>query len=198
MWPFKPKKSEADLVSEWMPRAIDVAAQKWLEFESQPFAEGLDLEEKLFVFNEGLTRGLNQWKAFKRSPDPMFLLIAAKGIERSGTHLRIQIESALQIPLPEPHERTDEEEGQELTNRIIENVLRKWAYFAQTLQFTNDIPLLQQIEAFRGPFLESLRRDYPMFRETPDDFFDSMIALGIEQSGTHSLLALERALQLKS
>lgn len=197
MWSFKQKKPDAALAAEWMPRAIDVAAQKWLDFESQPFALGMDLEQKIFAFSEGLKVGLKQWQAFKSAPDPIFLLIAAKGVERSGTHLRIQIESALRIPLPEPHERTDEEESRELTNRVIERANRKWTYFTEHLQFEDDTSLQQRIEVFRIPFLEGLRLDYPMFREVSDDFFGPMIALGIERSGTDSLVDLERALQLK-
>jgi hypothetical protein len=198
MWPFKSKKSEADVAVEWMPRAIEVAAEKWLEFESQPFAQDMDLEQKLFAFSEGLKQGLRRWQAFKAGPDAIFLLIAAKGVEQSETHLRVQIEAALKLPLPGPHVRTDEEESRELTNRVIDRAKRKWMYFSESLPLKSDVPLERRIDAFRMPFLEGLRLDYPMFREVSDDFFDPMIALGIERSGSHSLSELERVLKLRS
>lgn len=194
MWPFKKKQSDADLAIEWMPRAIDVAAQKWIEFESQPFAKEMDLEQKLFVFTEGFRKGLKQWVAFKRSPDPLFLLIAAKGVERSGTHLRMELEAVLNFPIPGPHERSDDEEMAELERKLIDRVSRKWAYFSDTLIFKDDVSLAQRIRSFKVPFLEGVRSDFPMFREAQDSEFDSMIALGIDQTGTHSIAEVYQAL----
>ena len=196
MWPFKNKLSDADLAIEWMPRAIDVASQKWIEFQSQPFSEKIELEDQLLVFTEGLRRGLKQWKAFKRAPDSLFLLIAAKGVERSGTHLRMELEAVLNFPIPGPHERSDEEEMAELKRRLIERASRKWRYYTDTLIFKNDVSLARRIESFKIPFLEGVRRDFPMFKEAKDDEFDSMIALGIDQTGTHSIIEVYRALGL--
>jgi hypothetical protein len=197
MWPFKKKRSAADIAIEWTPRAIDVAKQQWLEFEDQPFAMAMPLDEKLFLFNEGLKSGLRQWEAFQDSPDALFLLIAAKGVERSRTHLRIEIETALKTPIPLPHERTDEEENQILMAKLIEQISRKWAYFSKTLVFNDDVSLRVRIDAFRLPLLEEVRIDFPMFREAEDNFFDPLIALGIEKSGTNSISELENALRLK-
>src|SRR3546814_4272997 len=88
MWPFNRRKSKADMAIEWMPRAIEVASQKWSEFERQPFAADWPLDEKIYQFSLALGKGLNQWEAFKDSPNELMLLLAAKGVERSGTHLR--------------------------------------------------------------------------------------------------------------
>lgn len=196
MWPFKKKRSDADIAIEWMPRAIEVAAQKWAEFEAQPFAEAMDLEQKLSVFTEGLERGLKQWTAFKRSPDALFLLIAAKGIERSRTYLRIELEAVLNFPIPGPHERSDEEEMAELKRKLIDRVARKWAYFTETLAFRDEVSLRDRVRAFKEPFLEGIIRDFPMFREAHGNEFDSMIALGIDQTGTHSIVEVQQALKL--
>jgi hypothetical protein len=180
---------------EWMPRAIDVAAQKWIEFEAQPFAASMKLDEKLYLFTQGLAAGLRQWNAFKASPDAFILLIAAKGVERSRTYLRIEIETALNIPLPQPHERTDAEESEALTAKLIDRVSRKWDYFSSTLIFKDDVSLRSRINSFKIPFLQGVRIDFPMLRDAPDEFFDSVITLGITQSGIPSIDEVERALE---
>jgi hypothetical protein len=194
MWPFKRKKSKAKVAIEWMPRAIEVAAQKWIEFEAQPFAQEMNLEQKLFLFSEGLGRGLKQWKAFDDANDSLFLLIAAKGIERSRTHLRLELEGVLGFAIPLPHERSDEEEAEELKRRLIDRVARKWAYFTEALAFKPEVSLEKRIRSFKMPFLEGVRRDFPMFKDALDDEFDPLIALGIDKAGTHSIIEVERAL----
>ena len=98
MWPFKRKKSEADLALEWMPQAINVAAQKWLEFQNLPFNHGAPLGDQIFAFSIPLSQGLRQWKAFQGADEPFFLLIAAKGVEKAGTHSGDEIAAALQLP----------------------------------------------------------------------------------------------------
>src|SRR3546814_14270055 len=113
MWPFNRRKSKADMAIEWMPRAIEVASQKWSEFERQPFAADWPLDEKIYQFSLALGKGLNQWEAFKDSPNELMLLMAAKGVERSGTHLRIEIEAALGFPLPTPHRSEERRVGKE-------------------------------------------------------------------------------------
>lgn len=197
MWPFRKKKSPADTAIEWMPRAIEVAAQKWIEFNAQPFAQSMDLDQKLYLFSEGLKNGLKQWKAFRDAPDPLMLLIAAKGAERSRTHLRMEIETALKFPLPKPHERSDEEEKLLLMDRLVDRVSRKWVYFSDTLVLKRDVSLTARIEAFKVPFLEGVRNDFPMFRDASDTFFDPMIALGIAQSGRHDIDEVGHALGLQ-
>lgn len=196
MWLFKRKKSKAELAVEWMPRAIEVAAQKWVEFEAQPFAQEMELEQKIFLFAEGLRRGRQQWEAFADAADPLFLLIAAKGIERSRTHLRLELEAVLKLPIPGPHERSDEEEMEELKRKLIYRVARTWVYFTETLVFKPDVSLERRIQSFKIPFLEGVRRDFPMFKDAQDSELDPIIALGIDQTGTHTILELERALGL--
>ncbi len=197
MWPFTKRKSPADLAVEAMPRAIDIAAQKWVEFEAQPFATEMDLTEKLHLFTEGIARGFSHWKEFKDAPGGIFLLIAAKGVERSRTYLRLELEAALGIPIPAPFERSDEEELDVLNGKLIERAARKWSYFEKAMPFKAEVPLATRIRAFKMPFLEGVRNDYPMFKDAPDDEFDPMIALGIDQTGTHSIVEVQRALGLK-
>jgi hypothetical protein len=198
MWPFNRKKSGSDAAIESMPIAIDVASQKWLEFVSQPFAASMNLDEKLFRFTEGLGLGLKQWQAFKGCPDSLMLLIAAKGAERSGTHLRIEIETALRFSLPTPHERTDEEENRILMDRIIDRACRKWRYFYETIKFNDGTPLEKRIEIFQIPFVQGIKNDMPMFFDAPDDFFRQMVVLGITDSGTLSPEDIETAFDLVS
>ena len=196
MWPFIKKKSQADIAIEWMPRAMEVAEFKWLEFEAQPWAQNMSLAEKISLFTQGLEAGLGQWNAFKNAPPGLMLLIAAKGVERSRTHLRMELEAVLNFPIPGPHERSDEEEMAELKKKLIDRASRKWRYFSDTLVFKDDVSLAQRIESFKIPFLEGVRRDFPMFKEAQHNEFDSMIALGIHQTGTHSIVEVYRALGL--
>ena len=197
MWPFSSKKSAADRAVAAMPRAIEVACQKWVEFYAQDFAKDMPLVDLVAFFVEGLEKGLRQWRDFKTAPDAIFLLIAVKGIEKSRTHLRLQLESALNLEVPAPHERTDEEEQAELQSILIDRVARKWSYFEQTLKFEPDVSLAERIKLFKVPFLEGLRRDFPMFAKASDNEFDSLIAIGIDRSGSTSIIEVYRALGRK-
>lgn len=98
MWPFRPQKSKADSAIEWMPRAIDVASRKWVEFQKLPFMQDVPLGDRIYAFSIPLSQGLKQWKAFSEADDPFFLLIAAKGVEKAGTHSSAEIAAALQLP----------------------------------------------------------------------------------------------------
>lgn len=196
MWPFKERRSKADIAVEAMPQAIDIAAQKWIEFEAQPFAAEMDLEQKLFLFTEGIRRGFSQWKEFKNAPDDVFLLLAAKGVERSRTHLRMELEAVLNVPIPGPHDLSDEEEMEELKRKLIDRVARKWAYFTESMIFKDEVPLAERIRAFKMPFLVGIRNDFPMFKNASDDEFDSLIAIGIDQTGTYSMVEVWHALDL--
>ncbi len=196
MWPFKPGKSKADLAIEWMPRAIEVASHKWIEFEQQPFAQEMELDQKIFLFAEGLGAGLKQWKVFADANEALFLLIAAKGIERSRTHLRLELDAVLGFAIPGPHERSDVEESTELQRKLVERVAQKWTYFEETLAFKPEVPLKERIRLFKIPLLEGIRHDFPIFRETQENELDAIIALGIDQTGTHSIFEIERALEL--
>lgn len=198
MWPFSSKKSEADRALEAMPRAIEVARQKWLEFYAQDFAKDMELAELIAFFVQGLEKGLRKWKEYKSAPDLIFLLIAVKGVEKSRTHLRIQIESALKLKVPTPYERSDEEEQAELRKILIDRVNRKWTYFEETMKFRADVSLGERLRLFKMPFLEGVRRDFPMFANAPDSEFDSLIAIGIDRSGTASIIEVYRALGQKA
>ena len=197
MWPFKRGKSDADRAVEAMPRAINVAAKKWIEFEDQPFAQQMDLGQKIALFTEGIRKGFAQWSGFQNAPEGIFLLIAAKGIERSQTYLRLELEGVLDIPIPPPFERTDEEEMAELKRKLIDRAARKWAYFEKTMTFKEDVPLATRIRAFKVPFVEGVRRDFAMFSDASDDEFDALIALGIDQTRTHSIIEVHHALGLR-
>ncbi len=198
MWPFKKKKLNASQSMDWLPRAVDVAAQKWVEFENQPFAEGWVLTEKLFRFSEGLGVGLRQWQGLDDLQDSLVFLIAAKGAEKSRTHLRIEIETAVGFPLPLPHERTDEEENQMLMSRVIDRACRKWQYFHATVKFKDATSLRKKIEIFQVPFSQGIKQDFPMFMDAPDDFFFRSIVLGMVESGTLSSDETEMALGWES
>lgn len=198
MWPFKKKVSDAGRSMEWLPRAIDVAAEKWMQFESQPFAADMPLNEKLFRFSEGLGRGLRQWQGLNDLKDDIVFLIAAKGAEKSRTHLRIEIETAVGFPLPTPHERTDEEENRILMSRIVDRARRKWLYFNETIKFDDTTTLHEKIEMFQIPFIQGLRQDFPMLCEAPDHFLQQMTVLGILDTKTLSLEDTEIALNLAS
>ncbi len=196
MWPFKKKPSKADIAIASMPQAIDVACQKWLEFEAQAFANAMPLKEKIFLFSEGLKNGLNQWEAFEGSPDALFFLIAVKCVERSKTYFRFEIESALEFAIPQPYERSDEEELEGLKIKLVDRASRTWIHFSNTLAFSEGVSLSKKIDFFRTPFVEGVRRDYPMFEPASEKELDVMIALGIEQSGTNSLVEVWRELGL--
>ena len=93
MWPFKKKQSPLPI--EWIDRAIEVAAEKWLEFQNLPFKDGLSLADQIYMFSVPLGQGLKTWEAFKGATEGAFLFIAAKGVQMSGTHTRDEIEVAL-------------------------------------------------------------------------------------------------------
>ncbi len=198
MWPFSKRESKADLAIDAMPRAIDIAAGKWVEFEAQHFASEMGLPEKLHFFSEGIRKGFSQWNEFKNAPDSIFLLIAAKGVERSGTYLRLELEGALGAPIPAPFERSDDEELELLKGKLIDRAARKWTYFESVMLFKADVPLSTRIQAFKTPFLEGVRNDYPMFRDASDEELDALIAIGIDQSGAHSIFDVQQALGLKN
>jgi hypothetical protein len=195
-WPFRSKARQADIALGKMPQAIEIASEKWIEFEAQEFAKPMELGQRILAFTDGLEAGLRKWDAFKSAPDGFFLLIAAKGIEHSRAHLRMDIEAALKIPIPEPFERSDEEELSELQDILIDRVARKWTYFEDTIHFDADVSLAHRIDAFKGPFLEGVRRELPSLAKAPDSDFGAFFAIGIERSGRWSILEVHDALGL--
>lgn len=94
------KKSAADLAVRAMPRAVAIASDKWLEFQVLKFKDEVSLADRIYAFSVPLREGLRSWEAFKVAPDEIFLLIAAKGVEASGTHSKEEIEASLGVPLP--------------------------------------------------------------------------------------------------
>jgi len=102
MFGFGKRQSKADATIAVLDQTIGVAADKWLYFcEKLPVRDGVDLVERItsfsVPFSEGARRNI---PALKDAPDAVLFLIVAKGVERSGTHTRSQIEQALGIQLP--------------------------------------------------------------------------------------------------
>lgn len=102
MFGFRKKQSKADAALAVMDDAIGMAAEKWrYSCEKLPHRADLPLVDRiasfLIPFSEGARASI---PAFKDAPDAVLLIMVAKGIERSGTHTRAQIEDALGIPLP--------------------------------------------------------------------------------------------------
>jgi hypothetical protein len=103
VWPFNLHKSKADAAIEVLPALIENAAGKWREFyEVFKFKDGVGLDKQILLFTTPFSEGVREHvPAMKNAPDGLILLIVAKGVERSGTHSRAQIEEALGMTLPE-------------------------------------------------------------------------------------------------
>jgi hypothetical protein len=96
------KRSQADETIKIMDDAIQFAAEKWAYFtETVPFKDSVPLKERIFAFTVPATEGLkNNFSPLKNAPEPIYLVIIAKGVELSGTHSKAQIEEALGVRLP--------------------------------------------------------------------------------------------------
>ena len=105
MWPFIRKKSAADMAIEEMPKAIEAARKKWLIYNELPFKMGVPLDWKIRRFMIPFEQFLRGWDAYKDAPGAVVLLIVCKGVQRSGTHTKAEIEAALNITLPSGHDR---------------------------------------------------------------------------------------------
>jgi hypothetical protein len=193
MWPFSGRKKEADLAVEWMPRAIEIAATKWNEFRAFPSIAESPLEMQIFAFRTMLEKGLREWKAFKNAPDAIFLLIAALGIEYSGAHSRDELESCLGLRLPSnpligdsSRSFSDSQITAEVLDDLVARAKNKWVYFNDTLKFKEGVPLAARIEGFLVPFSEHVR-NRPGLEHAPDDLIRRVVAIGIADSGSHSL-----------
>lgn len=95
--------SKADATIAVMDDAIRLAAERWTYFcDTLPFRKDVALVDRItafmFPFMEGARKSL---PALRDAPDAVLLVIVAKGIERSRTHSRTQIEEALGLPLPD-------------------------------------------------------------------------------------------------
>ena len=101
MFGFGKKKSKADVAIAAMPQAIDRAAEKWAYFcETLVFKAEVPLATRigsfLVPFKEGVRKNM---PVLRDAPGAFILLVVARGIERSGTHSRAEIEEALGFPL---------------------------------------------------------------------------------------------------
>ena len=102
MWPFR-RKSEADLAIDVMDDVIAHVAEKWRNFqEFFVFKDGVGLEDQVFSFSVPMTEGIrNTFPQLRKSPDAVIFLFMVKGIEKSGTHTRDQLEKALGVEIPD-------------------------------------------------------------------------------------------------
>jgi hypothetical protein len=103
MWPFKKKPSSADAVIAVMPDAISLCSKQWLYYTSTlVFKDEVPLRDRILSFASPMTEGLkNTFAALgNNAPPAIFMLIIAKGIEKSGTHSTAEIEAALGVALP--------------------------------------------------------------------------------------------------
>ncbi|WP_298671317.1 hypothetical protein [uncultured Sphingomonas sp.] len=103
MFGFGKKQSKADAAIAVMPQAIEAASEKWRFFcEKLVFKAEVPLADRIASFTVPFFQGARQnIPALKEAPDAVLLLIVAKGIERSGTHTKAQIEQALGTRLPD-------------------------------------------------------------------------------------------------
>jgi hypothetical protein len=97
------RRSKADAAVEAFRPAIQFASEKWAYYcEMLPFRADVPLADRIngfmMPFEEGLAAN---FPAFRNAPPGVALLIAAKGIELSGSHSRAEIEEALGVPLPD-------------------------------------------------------------------------------------------------
>ena len=98
----KQKQGKADDTLEIMDEAIRFSSEKWLFFNrSLQFNESVGLYERIMTFMVPATEGLKKnFNTLQTAPEPIYLIIIAKGIELSGTHSKEEIENALGVPLP--------------------------------------------------------------------------------------------------
>lgn len=103
MFGFRKKQSKADAAIAVLPDAIQRAAERWTYYsETLVFKPEVTLRARIasfmIPFEEGVRKNM---PALRDAPAAIILLVVAKGIERSGTHTRAQIEQALGFPLPD-------------------------------------------------------------------------------------------------
>ena len=102
MWPFRKKVTAADRVIEIWDNAIERAAGKWIYFSKTfVFKNGVPLRTKIIAFSVPAFEGLrNNFPPLKEAPETVLMLIVLKCIEKSRTHSRSQIETAMGITIP--------------------------------------------------------------------------------------------------
>jgi hypothetical protein len=95
--------SEAERVYAVFDDAVAIAANKWLFFsKTLAFKDEVTLEERIQLFAMPMFEGLRtHFSPLAKAPAGVLLLICAKGVEKSGTHSRAEIEQALKVQLPD-------------------------------------------------------------------------------------------------
>jgi len=76
----------------------------------------------------------------------------------------------------------------------ITHAADKWRYFCDNVPYRTEVGLADRIGAFSVPFNEGARKHIPELQNAPDGLLLMIIALGVEKSGTHSRIEIERAL----
>lgn len=102
MWPLGKKKTQADKAIEVMDRSIELVAERWKYFNNQlKFEDGFGLNKQIAMFSPPIFRGMRKnYPALRDSPDDVLFLFVLKGIEKSGTHSKEEIEQAFNMKLP--------------------------------------------------------------------------------------------------
>jgi hypothetical protein len=103
MWPFTKPKTKADAVLEILEAAISVTSEKWTLFsKTLTFKEDVPLRDRITAFLVPASEGLRKnFEPLSDGAEGIILLIVVKGIERSRTHSKSEIESAMGISIPE-------------------------------------------------------------------------------------------------
>jgi hypothetical protein len=95
-------KSKADAALGVMDSTVATAAEKWRLFcDKVSYRDNVGLADRIAAFSVPFGDGARQnIPALRTAPDGLLLLIVAMGVEKSGTHSRAEIESALGVKLP--------------------------------------------------------------------------------------------------
>jgi hypothetical protein len=103
MFGFKKRQSKADAAVAVLDDAIHLAAERWQFFcDKLAFRESVGLADRITAFMVPFAEGAGKtFPALQNAPEGVILMIVAKGVERSGTHSRAEIERALGLPLPD-------------------------------------------------------------------------------------------------
>ena len=101
--PRAKRASDADKVIAVFNHTIDIVTDKWLFFsKTLAFKEDVVRRDRIAAFSFPMFEGLiKNVLPLRKSPDAILLIVVAKGIEKSGTHTRGEIEEALGAPLPD-------------------------------------------------------------------------------------------------
>ena len=104
MWPFnKPKKkSDADKFIEIKGKLIEMVVESWPSFyRDMPFNENVDLAAKVYSYLLTFRQGLKGTSFHQENaPDDVYFLVVLKGIEASGTHTKVELETEFKLKLP--------------------------------------------------------------------------------------------------